>query len=102
MVITIKRKMIKVDIPIFLDAQRELSIISLFQWQTYKNLLSGLPTLELNQGIIQDAQTQAKKLCNLDKIIFIEPLEQKLDLDVTLEYGEPVLLPKVLCIAEAN
>jgi len=91
------------DTQIILDEKRKISISSLYQWQTYKNLLCGLPTSEMNEGIIEDAVNYAKKtLIEAKKIFLIKPIETPIEVNEKLSYGAPFKLPPITCIAEIS
>ena len=83
-----------------LDDDREILIKSIYQWSTYEQLLCGLPTSKINTQIIKDVQKKAKDLCENDELVFLTPEEKKMELEAYPIYGEPIILPNVVCVAE--
>lgn len=88
--------------PISLDKNREFNITSLYQWQTYRNLLCGFPTTESNKGHVEYALEYAKDVCfdSEKRIILVKPKEIPVILNEKLSYGEPAHIPMVTCVAE--
>lgn len=82
--------------------------------KTYKNLLCGLPTKELNKIVISDWEKNANSFCETENIFFIESEQTEITLNKKykairlkreLEFGIPkheipYRLPKFVCIAE--
>lgn len=92
--------MIQIETEIPIDYDRRLVVTSLLQWQTYKDLLCGFPTKELNEKIIQETNDKASQLCNQEHTIYLEPLQTPIETSKEIPYGTPMMIPKVACIAE--
>lgn len=85
---------------IILDKNRIISILSLYQWQTYRDLLAGLPTESINESVIKGVIDKAKEICEIKEVFLIEPTQTPIEINIKLSYGDPIMLPKTACIAE--
>ena len=87
---------------IIVDGNKEAIITQIKQWRTYRGLLEGLPTTEMNRCRLMATMEDAKKFCGQDEIYLIEPQQTPItigDNDI-YPFGTPASLPNITCIAE--
>lgn len=77
-----------------------VSLASLFQFNTYQNLLCGLPTTPFNASICNRLKDEVKEFFDVDAFYLIPPLEIEIPINGTYKLGTPMQLPSITCIAE--
>lgn len=86
------------DYKIQLDDGRDIFLIALNQSRTYEGLLEGLPTKEMNSGIIKRAAKTAQELWRGTPYL-ITPAETTITLDHDYPFGTPASIQAVVCTA---
>ena len=88
------------DNSIDLTTGRSVRIIRLNQWATYMGLVEGLPTAEMNRGIVNATLKEARCLGWHANRYLIGPTEEPIGMEGDrYPFGEPVALPSVICVA---
>ncbi len=72
---------------------------SLHQWVVYNGLLEGLPTREMNAGMIEHARSEARTRTGHESFL-IEPAQTQIQDVGDYPFGEPAALPAIGCVAD--
>ncbi len=82
-----------------LQSGRSIRLQSLRQWETYAGLLEGLPTEQLNQGIVERILTDERERSPLGEPYLIPPRQTPIDHADEYPFGTPAALPEISCVA---
>lgn len=77
---------------------RTIALTSLLQSRTYEGLIEGLPTVEMNQRIIDSVIHQAKTQWH-DVPLLIEPVGEPIKTSRPYPFGHTVSIPSIQCIS---
>ncbi|MCP4133885.1 MAG: hypothetical protein GY754_23145 [bacterium] len=82
-----------------LHGNRTIYLQSIYQYEIYSGLLEGLPTKEMNKGIINEVIEKAVKLFDFESAYLIKPIEKEKFVHFkNYPFGEPAALPEVACM----
>jgi hypothetical protein len=81
-----------------IEGDKKATLVDIHQFDTYRNLLCGLPTIEINKGIKEGLKQLAKHFTFIEAFYLIEPQEQVINLPYKYEFGTPARLPEVTCL----
>ena len=84
---------------LILASGRTIHLNSLHQWAVYSGLLEGLPTREMNAGMIERACGEARTR-NGHEPFLIEPVQTPIEEEGGYPFGEPAALPAIGCVAD--
>lgn len=76
-------------------------VLEIRQRRTYEGLLEGIPTVEMNSGIIASAVREAEEAFRLP-VEAIRPAQEPIQLSRPYPFGEPAKIPGVMVLARFN
>ncbi len=83
-----------------LASGREVQLVELRQELVYHGLLEGLPTREMNQGIIDQLRDDARERAGGHVPYVIEPVQTPIDYPGRYPFGDPAMLPVIACVGD--
>lgn len=83
-----------------MDGDVEVNIVRITQWQTYADLLEGVPNKRLNANLLRQLEDKLQAFCGFDEIYIIRPQEKPITVNGPYYRGEPAMLPAITCMAE--
>jgi hypothetical protein len=88
---------------IIVEGNRKVEVNRLLQLHTYEDYIEGVPTISLNQRVIENVVEKAKKECHLETVYLVEPKLTPMIVSDLFSKGEAVgKLPRITCIAELH
>jgi hypothetical protein len=87
---------------LIIETNKEVSIKSMIQWNTYSDISAGIPTDQFNEQIINWAKQSAKEFSRMEEIYLIEPKQTPIpdDEEFHFPFAKPASLPRVTCVAK--
>jgi hypothetical protein len=85
-----------------------LELIGIKVEKTYRNLLCGLPTKDINRKILSDEIKNISSFSESENIFYIEPIQTEIHLETEYKLGKPYKLPyfvymaKIVCYSSGN
>ncbi|HIP12027.1 MAG TPA: hypothetical protein EYG73_04815 [Arcobacter sp.] len=85
-----------------LNSGREIYLESIWQHQTYRSLISGIPNDEMNQSYIENNMRDALEKMNAECTYLVPPIFLELEnIDKSIEeYKDAIRLPYITCFAQ--
>lgn len=84
---------------VIVAGHREVSIECIHQWPTYRGLLEGLPTTQMNACILSRSKQYARKYCDIEAFHLLEPVQTAIKYEGKYPLGNPSALPPITCLA---
>jgi hypothetical protein len=85
---------------IIVEKDKKVTVMAIYQWATYGELLEGLPNPRLNEQIIARARQRSSQLSGGYTAYLIEPTQTPIAYEGNYPFGTPARLPAIICIAE--
>lgn len=85
---------------LILSGNISIRIESIFQELTYSAVLEGYPCEKLNQMVLNNKESYARRIFNINEVYLIPPTVKFLDREEHEVWGKAQELPMVTCIAE--
>ncbi|GAA5098566.1 hypothetical protein GCM10023210_34880 [Chryseobacterium ginsengisoli] len=83
-----------------LSGNINVKIESIFQEITYSGVLEGYPCEKLNKMVLNNKESYARRIFNMDEVYLIPPTIKFIDGEEHKVWGKAQELPMVTCIAE--
>lgn len=90
---------------VIVAGHREVRIECIHQWPTYRGLLEGLPTTQMNARILSHSKQYARKYCDIEAFHLLEPVQTAIKYEGIRRWipgyplGNPSALPPITCLA---
>lgn len=93
---------------LYKDEVSTLELVGIKVEKTYRNLLCGLPTKDINKRILSDEIESTSSFSESKNVFYIEPIQTEIYLETEYKLGKPYKLPyfvymaKIVCYSSEN
>ena len=74
------------------------TVISIYQWRTYEDLLEGVPNKRMNKSILERTPSEATRHTYIPNYFMLEAKQTPIEMRSKFSFGKPMRLPGIVCV----